>query len=125
LVQHAGRLVTHDELLEAVWPDTHVQADVLRKHLKEIRRVLGDDAAAPRLIETVPKRGYRFIAQVLEEEAASPRCPPALVGRSAEYAALCDRFTRALARERQIVLIAGEAGMGKTSLVDAFQRDLG
>jgi DNA-binding winged helix-turn-helix (wHTH) protein len=44
LVEHAGRLVTQDELLAAIWPDTHVQPEVLRRASLEIRRVLGDQA---------------------------------------------------------------------------------
>src|SRR5262245_12942028 len=48
LVEHAGRLVTQDELVEAIWPDTHVQPEVLRRYILEIRRALGDQAGAPR-----------------------------------------------------------------------------
>ena len=68
LVEHAGRLVVPDELLEAIWPDTHVQPEVLRRYILEIRRVLGDQAATPRFIETLTKRGYRFIAEVANEK---------------------------------------------------------
>ena len=46
LVEHAGRLVTQDELLTAIWPDTYVQPEVLRRYILEIRRVLGDGARA-------------------------------------------------------------------------------
>src|SRR4030095_10990520 len=62
LVDHAGQLVTHDDLLTAIWPDTYVQPEVLRRYILEIRRILGDDAAEPRFVETLPKRGYQFIA---------------------------------------------------------------
>src|ERR1700736_6336470 len=62
LVEHAGRLVTQDELLEAIWPDTYVQPEILRKYILELRKVLGDDHRSPRFIETLPKRGYRFVA---------------------------------------------------------------
>jgi DNA-binding winged helix-turn-helix (wHTH) protein len=58
LVERAGRLVTQDEMIEAIWPDTHVQPEVLRRYILEIRRVLGDQAASPRFIETLTKRGY-------------------------------------------------------------------
>jgi eukaryotic-like serine/threonine-protein kinase len=71
LVAHAGRLVTHDELLAAIWPDTYVQPEVLRRYVLEIRRVLGDSAGTPRFIQTFPKRGYQFIANIRANEAAA------------------------------------------------------
>ena len=79
LVENAGRLVSQNELMEAVWPETHVQPEVLRRSILEIRRALGDQPETPRFIETVTKRGYRFIAEVstneLEPVALEP--PPA------------------------------------------------
>ena len=71
LVAHAGRLVTHEELLAAIWPDTFVQPEVLRRYILEIRRVLGDNAETPRFIQTFPKRGYQFIATLRSEESAA------------------------------------------------------
>src|ERR1700724_1132490 len=72
LVEHAGRLVTQDEILEALWPETYVNPEVLRKYILEIRKTLGDRPDNPEFIETVPKRGYRFVAPVVEESAAEP-----------------------------------------------------
>src|SRR5258707_4487264 len=69
LVEHAGRLVTPDEILEALWSETYVNPEVLRKHILEIRRTLGDRPDSPEFIATVRKRGYRFVAPVLEESA--------------------------------------------------------
>jgi len=54
--------VTHAELLDALWPNTHVQPEVLKSHIFEVRSVLGDDSKKPLFIETLPRRGYRFIA---------------------------------------------------------------
>jgi DNA-binding winged helix-turn-helix (wHTH) protein/tetratricopeptide (TPR) repeat protein len=81
LVEHAGRLVTQNELLTAIWPETYVQPEVLRRYILEIRRVLGDQPEAPRFIETVPKRGYRFIAEVTVVEAETPINPAGPVNR--------------------------------------------
>jgi DNA-binding winged helix-turn-helix (wHTH) protein len=53
-------------LLEAVWPDTNVQPEVLRRYILEIRRALDDQATTPRFIQTFPKRGYQFIAPVTD-----------------------------------------------------------
>jgi len=71
MVERAGYLVTQDELLAAVWPETYVNPEVLRKYILEIRKVLGDRLDKPIFIETVTKRGYRFVAPVTDEQAAS------------------------------------------------------
>src|SRR5665213_1850439 len=52
LIDHPGRLVTQEELLEAIWPETYVQPEILRKYILELRKALGDDPKAPRFIET-------------------------------------------------------------------------
>jgi TolB-like protein/DNA-binding winged helix-turn-helix (wHTH) protein/Flp pilus assembly protein TadD len=72
LVKHAGRVVTQDEILEALWPETYVNSEVLRKYILEIRKALGDRPTNPEFIETLPKRGYRFIAAVTDESTAEP-----------------------------------------------------
>jgi TolB-like protein/DNA-binding winged helix-turn-helix (wHTH) protein/Tfp pilus assembly protein PilF len=64
LVENAGRVVTQDEILVALWPETYVNPEVLRKYILEIRKALGDRAENPEFIETLPKRGYRFVAPV-------------------------------------------------------------
>jgi len=69
LVQNPGRLVTHDELLEKLWPETYVNPELIRKYILDIRKVLGDRPDKPEFIETVTKRGYRFIAPVTDESA--------------------------------------------------------
>src|SRR5215831_8799328 len=62
LVEHPGRLASKAELLQAVWPDTVVSEWALTTCLREVRKALGEKAQAPRYIETVHRRGYRFIA---------------------------------------------------------------
>jgi DNA-binding winged helix-turn-helix (wHTH) protein len=64
LATHAQRLVTQEELLKVVWQHTYVSEGLLRGYIRELREVLGDEAKAPRFIEMVPRRGYRFIAPV-------------------------------------------------------------
>jgi TolB-like protein/DNA-binding winged helix-turn-helix (wHTH) protein len=80
LVENPGRLVTQDELLEAVWPETYVNPEILRKYILDIRKILGDRHDKPEFIETVTKRGYRFVAPVTEEAppelADLPALPP-------------------------------------------------
>lgn len=71
LVENPDRLVTQDELLEKLWPDTYVNPEVIRKYILEIRRILGDRPDNPEFIETLPKRGYRFVASVKDEDEPS------------------------------------------------------
>jgi DNA-binding winged helix-turn-helix (wHTH) protein len=126
VVDHAGRLVSQDELLDAVWPDTYVQPEVLKRHILDIRGALGDDPKCPRFIETVPRRGYRFIANV-EDGAPGKTAEPIglqrgrMVGRERVLGELAGYLGRAREGQRQIVFVTGEAGLGKTSVVDEFQ----
>ena len=76
--RHPGRLLTKDDLLSAVWPDVVVEESNLAYHVFAIRKALGEAADGERLIETVPKRGYRFVAPVsVEEEAPASVSEPA------------------------------------------------
>jgi DNA-binding winged helix-turn-helix (wHTH) protein len=71
LVEHAERLVTQEEILEAIWPETYVNPEVIKQYIRGIRKALGDDPEKPAYIETFPRRGYQFIAPVSDESAAS------------------------------------------------------
>src|SRR5580700_3762916 len=74
LVEHAGRLVTQDELFDAVWHGTHVGSAALNNQIFNIRNALGDNPKTPIFVETLPRRGYRFIAPVRDSGAeANPR----------------------------------------------------
>jgi len=137
LVEHPGRLITHDELLDALWPETYVQPQVLRTYMLELRKLLGDDAAEPRFIQTLPKRGYCFMAAVCEcaepERGAGPShardgaraITKGIVGRDEELDRLLQQMALAACGERQVVFVTGEVGIGKTALVDAFCHELG
>jgi DNA-binding winged helix-turn-helix (wHTH) protein len=127
LVDHAGRLVKQDEMLGALWPQSYVQPEVLKHHILEIRKALGDNPRKPSFIETLPRRGYRFIAAVssgpaLDQAATLRPVPNALVGRGGALKELRDCLGQASHGQRQIVFITGEPGIGKTALVDEFQR---
>src|SRR5215471_8929727 len=61
LLEERNRLVTKNELIERIWPDTSVTDNTLEQCLAEIRRVLGDNSRQPRFIKTIPRAGYRFI----------------------------------------------------------------
>src|SRR3954454_2569315 len=64
LLGRPGQLVTKDDLLNAVWPETFVGDAVLKVTIRQIREALGDDPKSPRFIETAHRRGYRFIGQI-------------------------------------------------------------
>ena len=66
LVQHQGRLVGKDELMKTLWPDTFVEEANLNHHVWTLRKALGETAEGHRYIETVPRRGYRFVADITE-----------------------------------------------------------
>jgi DNA-binding winged helix-turn-helix (wHTH) protein/tetratricopeptide (TPR) repeat protein len=143
LVERSGQLVLKDQLLDEVWSGTHVADGVLKVCIAEIRRALGDSATEPRFIETVHRRGYRFVATVTASTEAATRgeptrarsgslvvwpaggvptgrAPVGLVGRGGDLALLEERLASALRGERQVVFVTGEAGAGKTALVEHF-----
>ena len=125
LVQHADRLVTQEEILDALWPNTHVNPEVVKKYVLEVRKVLGDRSDKPTFIETFPRRGYQFVAPVSETSDVPSSLPAAavtMVGRDAQQARLEACLDDALQGHRRVVFVTGEAGVGKTTLVDAFLR---
>jgi predicted ATPase len=109
LVAHAGRLVTKEELLSAVWPDTAVTDTVLKVCIREIREALGDAIETPRFIETAHRLGYRFIGQTSRSNL--PMSVSSLVGRQREI----EDITRALEAHRLLTLV-GAGGSGKSRL---------
>jgi DNA-binding winged helix-turn-helix (wHTH) protein/tetratricopeptide (TPR) repeat protein len=124
LVEHSGRLVTQAELLDAVWPDVVVQPEVLKSQILDVRRALGDNPKNPQFIETLSRRGYRFIAPVSEttireiQVSAQPR----IVGRDRTLLELRACLHNVLGQQRQVIFVTGEPGIGKTALIDEFQR---
>src|SRR5262245_34981486 len=146
LAERPGVLVTKQELLDAVWADAVVTEAVLSRSIWELRVALGDSSRTSHLLQTVQRRGFRFIASVHAAPAASPsgahESPsgkqwefatatrgsmsrddaPAVpfVGRTEELGRLADRLTHARAGRRQVAFLTGPAGLGKTALAEAF-----
>ena len=138
LLQRPGQLVTKEELLSAVWPETFVSDAVLKVTIGELREALEDDPKFPRVIETAHRRGYRFIGQLAQQQQTPRPDPPLIdsfpsgvfavyvgvVGREQAMARMQRWLRRMMNGERQIVFVTGEAGIGKTSLVDTFARTI-
>ena len=91
--------------------------------IHEIRTALGDDAEAPQYIETVGRQGYRFLSGPMSQ-APSPTSAGPVVGRQHEVAQLHQWYARAVGGERQFVVLSGELGIGKTTVVDLFLASL-
>jgi DNA-binding winged helix-turn-helix (wHTH) protein len=114
LVERPGELVTKLELLDAVWPGIAVGEDVVRISVGELRVTFGDARATPRFIETVPRRGYRFIAKLGDTPPASPELPPTdclddlVVGRTHERAQIAEWMSVAADRASAARLRHGE-----------------
>lgn len=130
LLEHPQRLVTKAELLDNIWGGVHVSEGVLKTQLSDIRLALGDEAGTPQFIETAHGRGYRFIGAIREVAAAAAagQATPSFatfVGRELELASLDRAFASARGGQRQLMFVASPAGVGKTSLVEAFCERLG
>lgn len=83
LLQHPGELIKRERFLDQVWAGVPVTDEALSQCITNLRRLLGDDAARPRFIETIPKHGYRFVAPVeIREAAAVPKRVAPAVSRA-------------------------------------------
>jgi non-specific serine/threonine protein kinase len=109
LAERAGRLVTKQELLDAVWRETYVSDSVLKVCIREIREALADDQRSPRFIETAHGFGYRFIATCAGGSLPAPLTR--FIGRHAEVAAV-----RSVVERQRLTTLTGPGGAGKTRL---------
>ena len=135
LIGRSGQLVTKEELLNTVWSETFVGDAVLKVTIRQLRKALNDNSSSPRFIETAHRRGYRFIGQIGEtghlqvQDQESTHVGLAqrtgyqsagVVGRDDALSLLQRSLRKMRDGERQIVFVTGEAGIGKTALIDAF-----
>ena len=137
LVRQPRALLTKDALLEAVWGHQFLTESVLKTAISDLRAVLQDSPKQPRYIETVARRGYRFIETVIAAStptvattgartpAAAGRPATLSIGRTDALQGLGMAWQLAGAGKRQIVWVAGEAGVGKTSLIERFMAEAG
>ena len=140
LVMHAGRILEKDELLQTLWPESFVEEGNLTQNIFVLRKLLGDDRNGNAFIQTVPRRGYRFVASIAVVEAAvlpplqgarpteywgqhspfrslqvfEPEDSWLFFGRETETRDLLERLDRS-----PVVALVGNSGSGKSSLVRA------
>ncbi len=140
LCQHAGEVVSTDDIINHCWPRTDTGDNPLHKTLAQLRKALGDSATQPRYIETIRKRGYRAIAEVrypvgqeqsvseLSWQQGSPfpglqaydaRYASVFFGRGAHISTLLERIAQQVKFGRAFCLLLGPSGSGKSSLVNA------
>lgn len=153
LIQQKGRTVSRAELHHSVWQKITVRPDIIKVYISEIRKALGDDRYKPKFIETVPRKGYRFLPPhpKSEQHTFSPQPPSqtafteigtstsqeawrpetatrqqesVVIGRTQELGRFYHYANKALAGQRQIVFVSGEPGLGKSTLVRTFQEQL-
>lgn len=145
-VAHPDRLITKQELLSQVWPDTHVSDGLVKDYVRKIRRVLGDDPAEPAFIETARGRGYRYVGNISvtgaddTRQAAStpPESTPSIAvlafmdksdGANQKYVAdgIADGIIVALTRFRSLVVIAKDSSFtygAQPKAMDRLAREL-
>jgi DNA-binding winged helix-turn-helix (wHTH) protein len=122
LISHRDRLVTRDELLDNVWGDRFVSDSTVTTQIKSARRAVGDSGADQRVIRTVSRRGFRFVAEVRHDPdvatpaARPPRVEP-LIGRDADVDAVVGRL-----EVGSMVVLTGAAGVGKSRILGEVAR---
>lgn len=122
LTARAGQVITKEELFRAAWPETTVSDAALSSCILELRHALRDDARRPRYIETLRRRGFRFLARctaVLPDGSETmPRVdgigvPGLLVGRGQALGNLSGALARARDGTRQVVFVTGDRESGR------------
>ncbi|MBL8299647.1 MAG: winged helix-turn-helix domain-containing protein [Rhodanobacteraceae bacterium] len=141
LAEHAGEVVTAEQILIEVWRGTFYGDNPVHKAIANLRKVLGDDLKSPRYIETIRRRGYRLVAKVSYPEdyrrttaqadlwrhdspyvglaAFDSRHAEVFFGRSRATAELLAAMRRQIDNQRRFILIVGASGCGKSSLLNA------
>jgi len=133
LLEQAGDVVTKEDLMKYVWPDSFVEEGNLNRNVSTLRKALAEKPCDHRYIETIPKTGYRFVAPVRVMEyspptgtarAASNHSAQHIVGRETEHNRLRQAYDQAFQGRGGLVCVSGDAGLGKTALVDVFLQNL-
>src|SRR5205823_5535447 len=123
LLERAGEVVTKEELMKDVWPDSFVEEGNLNRNVSTLRKALGEKPCDHQYIETIPKTGYRFIAPLRVVDYQPPTAGARrasscyshhIVGREVERETLRQAYDQAQQGHGGVVCISGDAGTGKT-----------
>jgi len=134
LVERAGEIVSKEELIGRVWPNTFVEEGNLRVHVAAVRKILGDGRAGNQYVANIPGRGYRFVAPVSISRASESAVPqvvaveathnlPVSLTRMVGRADIVDTVVAELPRRRFFTLV-GTGGIGKTTVALAVAERL-
>ena len=131
LAENADRTVPRRELMDELWPGETVAEDSLNRSISRARQILGDTKSPRRVIRTVSGQGYVFQAPLVrmapdveasEPESAGDASNPGWVGRQPELAKLDALLQEAISSTTRIAWVSGDAGVGKTRLIEEFTR---
>jgi DNA-binding winged helix-turn-helix (wHTH) protein len=127
LLRARGALVSKDQILAAVWPDTHVQPDNVKVLIREIRQALGDSPIAPVYVRSLARRGYAFVAPTTDHSRPAgdgllTSKQRVLIPRRSELSALNRALYASGSSAKPLVLVNGGYGVGKTTLCNTFLR---
>ncbi|MEO7673073.1 MAG: winged helix-turn-helix domain-containing protein, partial [Pyrinomonadaceae bacterium] len=131
LVKRGGNVVTRDELIEEIWPDSFVEENNLSQHIRSLRKAFDGGKKGEVFIETIPRRGYRFLPAVGSADSKRPQSSDKpdklsqrdsrIVGREDEI----DEIKRLLLNDEfQILTLTGVGGTGKTTLAKAAAAEM-
>jgi DNA-binding winged helix-turn-helix (wHTH) protein/predicted ATPase len=129
LAERPGEVVTKEELFRTVWSDTAVSDSALTSCIQELRQALHDQARRPEFIQTLNRRGYRFLGLTAATQGDEPpsvvlelpvRTDAPTVGREAVMAQMLEAYALVQQNARQVLFVTGEAGIGKTTAVQAL-----
>ncbi len=126
LVRNSGRMLSKDELMGALWPESFVEESNLTQQVSMIRKALGESPGEDRYIVTVPGRGYRFAAQVKAWSQEKPpagvgRLQPGLAGRVEENGRAGDRPSNAVTRSEKVLRMESHSPTGLSPDTDLLQ----
>jgi len=118
LLEHPGELVSREQIRQRLWPDgTFVDSDhSINAAIKRLRDALGESVTRQRHLQTLPRRGYRFLGEICWMPAGTRSA----VGRAKERARLLTALASANAGHGLLLCVSGEPGIGKTTLVEQF-----
>jgi len=123
MVDNRERILTQGELLDAVWPQVHIQPEVVKTYIRSLRRAFDDIAPGVEFIQTRVRRGYRFVGSLRERTGATgmePAMATTLPHQGRDV--IEEAYTCASGGNARAIFVTGEMGTGKTCLLDRLER---